>query len=185
MIMSKIPKKIILVLIFCLISCIIFTSTAYASSPDDLISSPDDLISSADDFLKKGEDDAISLDALKNTSNYIYNTLLVIAVAIAVIVGSYLGIKFMLESAEDKAKIKEAMIPFVVGCFVIFGAFGIWKIAVNVGTSISGDSTYVEQEEPEEKYNVPVRTECPWCGEELGSNPLWCSECNRPTGGVF
>jgi len=92
--------------------------------------------------LKTGEDGAIQFESLTKTSNYIYNTLLVVAVAIAVIVGSYLGIKLMLESAEDKAKIKEALIPFVVGCFVIFGAFGIWKIAVEIGTSISGDSSY-------------------------------------------
>ena len=138
MICDKLTKKIVLVLIFVLISCIIFTSTVYAGSLDSMISS-------ADDFLKTGQDNAILTgpdSPLSKTSEYIYNTLLVIAVAIAVIVGTYLGIKFMMESAEDKAKIKEALIPFIVGCFVIFGAFGIWKIAVNVGTSISGDTTY-------------------------------------------
>ena len=108
MICGKLTKKIILVLIFSLMSCIMFTSFAYAASIDNMISS-------ADAFLQTGTDGAISEDALKQTSNYIYNTLLVIAVAVAVIVGSYLGIKFMMESAEDKAKIKESMIPFIVG----------------------------------------------------------------------
>jgi len=159
MICDKLAKKIILVLIFSIISCIIFTSTVYASSPDDLITS-------ADEFLKTGKDDAISLDNLKTTSNYIYNTLLVIAVAVAVIVGAYLGIKFMLESAEDKAKIKESLIPFIVGCFVIFGAFGIWKIAVSVGTSISGETTY------DGALAAPVTgVECPNCGKDVGEIP--------------
>ena len=137
MIMSKIPKKIILVLIFTLISCIIFTSNTYALSLDEMLSG-------AEEFLKKGKDDAIDPTKLAGTSNYIYNTLLVIAVAVAVIVGTYLGIKFMVESAEDKAKIKEAMIPFIVGCFIIFGAFGIWKIVVEVGNSVTGDYSYSE-----------------------------------------
>lgn len=168
MIYDKLIKKIILVLIFSLISCIIFTSTTYAGSIDDMISS-------ADDFLKTGQDDVISLEALRDTSNYIYNTLLIIAVAIAVIVGTYLGIKFMLESAEDKAKIKEAMIPFIVGCFIIFGAFGIWKIVVNVGDSISGDT----------KYEVPgfATTECSVCGKKVHTSDevheRKCKECKN------
>lgn len=187
MICDKLIKKIILILIFSLISCIIFTSTTYAETEESKkkLLTPDEIISSADDFLQTGTDNAIDENALKETSDYIYNTLLVIAVAIAVIVGAYLGIKFMLESAEDKAKIKEAMIPFIVGCFIIFGAFGIWKIAVEVGTSISGDSSYVEESKDDESDTVPVRTECPYCREELGSNPFYCTNCKRPTGGVF
>ena len=138
MIMSKLAKKIILILIFCLISCIIFTSAVYADDPKEkeTIKTVDDMFTAADEFLEKGTDNPINEDALRKTSNYIYNTLLIIAVAIAVIVGTYLGIKFMMESAEDKAKIKEAMIPFIVGCFVVFGAFGIWKIVVTVGSAI-------------------------------------------------
>lgn len=49
------------------------------------------------------------------------------------IVGIIIGIQFMVASAEDKAKVKEALVPYVVGCIVIFGAFTIWSIAVNLG----------------------------------------------------
>ena len=38
----------------------------------------------------------------------------------------------MMASAEDKAKIKEAMIPYVIGCIVIYGAFFIWKVVIMV-----------------------------------------------------
>ena len=122
-------KKIILVLIFCLTLCMIITSNTYAKSIDEMITKADGFISSA-------TDNPIDSTKLKETSDYIYNTLLVIAVAVSVIVGAWLGVKFMIESAEDKAKIKESMIPFVVGCFIVFGAFGIWKIIVNIGNSI-------------------------------------------------
>ena len=49
---------------------------------------------------------------------------------LAVAVGMFLGIKFMISSAEDKAKVKEALIPYIAGCVVIFGAFIIWKLTI-------------------------------------------------------
>lgn len=177
MIYDKLIKKIILVLIFSLISCIIFTSTTYAADKEEnkKILTIDDMMSAADGFLNTGEENAIDKNALRETSNYIYNTLLVIAVAIAVIVGAYLGIKFMLESAEDKAKIKEALIPFIVGCFIIFGAFGIWKIAVDVGEGITGDSkgsstTYTKK--------ADGKLYCDACGDVLSTKEQRNGKCS-------
>ncbi len=96
-------------------------------------------------FLEAGENNAINnaIDegALQKASNSIYNILLSIAIVVAVIIGAVLGIQFIFESAEGKAKITEALIPYIVGCFVVFGAFGIWKIAVNTGESIEGTVT--------------------------------------------
>lgn len=69
---------------------------------------------------------------LKATSDFIYNLLLAIAMVVAVIVGLVIGIRFMTASVEEKAKIKELLVPYVVGCTVIFGAFGIWSLTVNV-----------------------------------------------------
>lgn len=56
------------------------------------------------------------------------------------LVGTIIGIQFMVASAEDKAKVKEALIPYVIGCAVIFGAFTIWSIAVNLGQDIVDSS---------------------------------------------
>ena len=50
---------------------------------------------------------------------------------ITVVVGVILGIIYMMASAVDKAKVKETIIPYLIGSVVIFGAFGIWKIAIN------------------------------------------------------
>ena len=41
----------------------------------------------------------------------------------------------MLGSVEEKADIKAAMVPFIIGCVVVFGAFGIWKIVVTIGNN--------------------------------------------------
>lgn len=94
-----------------------------------------DIFTSGKDFLKNGNsvEETIKTDELKKTSDYIYNTMLGIAVMVAIIVAMVIGIQFMAASADEKAKVKEAILPFIVGCIVVFGAFTIWKIVVNIG----------------------------------------------------
>ena len=43
-----------------------------------------------------------------------------------------IGIQFMMALVEEKAKIKEALMPYFVGCMVVFGAFGLWKLAITI-----------------------------------------------------
>ena len=38
----------------------------------------------------------------------------------------------MLDEYIGQTKVKESMIPFIIGCVVVFGAFGIWKAVVLV-----------------------------------------------------
>ena len=94
----------------------------------------DSVMEGAKDFLNRGQEGVGQLNQqeLQNTSDFIYNLLLAIALVIAVIIGMIIGIQFMTGSVEDKAKIKESLVPYVVGCVVVFGAFGIWKLAVTV-----------------------------------------------------
>ena len=104
-----------------------------------------EVITSSDDWLQKGRqtvtgEQSASQDKyspvyqsdIKKASDTIFNTLLIAAVVISVIVGGILGIQFMLASVEDKAKIKEALVPYVLGCVVAFGAIGIWGIFVKL-----------------------------------------------------
>lgn len=96
------------------------------------------IIDGGSSFIQSGGQSQYELDTdqLKNASNTIYNTLLLAGMAIAVIASSILGIKFMIGSVEEKAQIKEALVPFAIGCIVIFGAFGIWKIAIIIGNKL-------------------------------------------------
>lgn len=73
------------------------------------------------------------------------------------IVGTILGIQFMVASAEDKAKVKEAIVPYVVGCIVIFGAFTIWGTAVNIGQDVLFNITEEEQDERQRTERVVFR----------------------------
>ena len=61
-----------------------------------------------------------------------YNILLTIGIFVAVVVGGIIGIKLMTSSAEGKAEAKALLIPYVVGCVVVFGGFGIWKLVVTL-----------------------------------------------------
>lgn len=96
-----------------------------------------DWVGDAQNFIESGGGTAtVNNDKLKNASNSIYNLLSSIGMIISVVVGIVLGITFMMASAEDKAKVKEALIPYIVGCVVVFGAFGIWKIVINTFSGI-------------------------------------------------
>lgn len=92
---------------------------------------PDEIINEAESFLNQGKTNpTISGEHLKNASSTLYNLLLSIGIFLAVAIGMYLGVKFMMSSAEDKAKVKEALIPYIAGCVVIFTGFAIWRIVI-------------------------------------------------------
>lgn len=97
-----------------------------------------DVITGGDSFLNAGKSQSVGINEkdLQNTSDIVYNMLLIIGICIAVIVSGILGIKFMIGSAEEKAQIKDALIPFIIGCVVVFGAFGFWKIFVTIGNNL-------------------------------------------------
>lgn len=122
--------KIILILIVINIS-LFSINTVQADS------SLSSIISGGDSFIKDGEKDiSIDTEKLKGASDTVYNVLLVIGICVAVIVASILGVQFMIGSAEEKAKVKDAMVIFVIGCIVVFGAFGFWKIFVTIGQNL-------------------------------------------------
>lgn len=119
----------ILVIIFTMLSILIINNyTVQASSLSDAIGGADDFINAG----VKDQSPAISEDNLQGMSDMLYNALLVIATIIAVIVGLVIAIQFMTGSVGERAKIKETLVPYIAGCIVIFGAFGIWKLVVNI-----------------------------------------------------
>lgn len=125
--MKSILTKIIMLIL--VITIVNIPNTTYAM--DDVIQQGDSFLSSANTT------SPIDEDALKSTSDYVYNILFTIAVVLAVAIGMVIGIQFIMGSAAEQAKIKETLVPYVVGVFVVFAAFGIWKIAVNIGNDVS------------------------------------------------
>ncbi|MEE1389456.1 MAG: TrbC/VirB2 family protein [Clostridia bacterium] len=116
---------LIRILVLFILSMMLVMQTTYAV---------DDIIEAGGGFIKKGEQQqqAIQDSQIKTVSDQIYNILLAIGTVIAVIIGAILGIQFMVGSMDEKAKVKESLIPFVIGCVIIFGAFGIWKLIATI-----------------------------------------------------
>ena len=133
--MKKISKKIILI-IFILMLLFSINTKVYAL---------DSIISDGKSFLSDAEKpEGVNEVSLQDASGFLYNILLSVGVIIAVIVATVLGIQFMMSGAEGQAKVKEMIIPFVIGCVVVFGGFGIWKIALSIGTKIESAGIKVD-----------------------------------------
>ena len=80
--------------------------------------------------------DMIDDNKIIKTSKDIYRLLMIIAIVVAALVILVLGIQFMTGSIEQKAKVKEMLMPFGIGCVVIFGSLAIWRIVISVMSSI-------------------------------------------------
>lgn len=138
-------KKIILNLTVIIITILLCCSTqVYA---DDTISS--EIIGGGEDFLDIGKgayanNKPLDEGELNITSKEIFNVLFAIAAILAIGVGLVIGIQFITGSVDEKAKIKETLVPYIVGCVVIFSAFTIWKIVIEIGNNVeSTDTAYI------------------------------------------
>lgn len=107
-----------------------------SASPNHTV---DEIVEEAQEFInigKKSNKTTLNGWNIREGSNTIYKILLSVGIVIATAVGAYLGLKFIMSSAEDKAQVKEALIPYIIGCIVIFGAFIIWQLAINLFGSV-------------------------------------------------
>lgn len=130
--MKKCIANLIVALIIALITIFSLTNFSYAAKvTEDRKQTIDGLISGADNFINSADtNNTIDQGSLKSTIDLIYNILLAIGLIVAVTAGAVLGVQFMMASADGKAEVKEKLIPYTVGCTVIFGAFGIWKLVM-------------------------------------------------------
>lgn len=129
--MKALIKTIFVILICMTIFAISPLNKTYASGLGDIIGG-------ADNFISEGASGTppIKDSDLQELSNPLYTALLVIAIIIAVIMGLVIGIKMMTGSVAEKAKVKETLIPYIAGCIVIFGAFAIWKLVIEIMKTI-------------------------------------------------
>ena len=126
----KLAIKLILVTIITVL--LILNMPIYSKAEISLESILDD----GNSFLNTGSEGVTagmpSESELQNISNSVSGILLTIAVIITLISAVIMGINFTIQSVEDKAKIKESMVPWIIGIFVSFGAYGIWRITMSI-----------------------------------------------------
>ena len=125
-------SKILNILLICAFLVLSITNINYAAPvSEDRNQTIDQVMGGAENFISGANtENTISQSSLKNTIDLIYNILLAVGIIVAVVAGAILGVQFMVTSADGKAELKERLVPYVVGCVVIFGAFGIWKIVM-------------------------------------------------------
>lgn len=145
--MKKTIKKLIFIII---VLILLFSINAEVLAWDGVISDGKGFIQAGEKSGQAG----IDQNALKDLSGYLYNILLTAGVIIAVVVATVLGIQFMMGGAEGQAKVKEMLVPFVIGCIVVFGGFGLWKIAVTIGNQL--EKTAVIDSKTEQIYIAKV-----------------------------
>ncbi len=127
-----------------LISIIVFSIIVFSGSYNYYSNADTDFdstISQGDSFIstgKKKQSDIKTINGSKfsKTVKKVYNSLLVTGMAVSVVIIGVMGVKIIKGSAEEKAEIKEQMLPYIIGCGVMFGAFTIWKIVMIMAGSI-------------------------------------------------
>lgn len=125
--MKKYKKLLINIMVIFIILFNLFIPNAYAGPLQGIVDN-------AQNFVNNGEngENVINTNALKEGSNTLYNVLLVIGIAVAFIWGIVLGIQFITGSLGEKADVKKNLIVYLVGCVIIFGAFGIWRLLLQL-----------------------------------------------------
>ena len=127
---NKVLKVMIKIILLMLIIQTIYTSKTEALSLDGIFKAGDNFINEGKTESQKNE--AINYEEFRLTTNNIGSVLTTLGIVLAVIIGGILGIQIMWGSIEQQVKAKEMIMPYVVGCIVIFGAFGICKLAVTI-----------------------------------------------------
>lgn len=120
----KIKQLISIILIIFLLQVLFLPSISKAEDIGGVVTEGDSWLKNAKVLVDQAK--------LKDANSFIFNSLLAIGIIITVFWGGFIGIKFMYASAEDKADVKQALVPYIIGCIVIYGGFAIWKLVITV-----------------------------------------------------
>lgn len=123
-------KKIFIIIFIVLVAHAIVSPKSYATNTSDIINGGDAFLGKTDNraiFNAQNEQEGV---------DQLYYIMTTIGIALAFLVGSILGIQFITSGAAGQAKVKEKLIPFVLGAIIILGAYGIWRVVYNAFNSI-------------------------------------------------
>ena len=109
-----------------------------SSGSSSQMGSYSDINEKAKDFIKKGsEGETISQQKVEQDLKPLAQILMGIAVLVLLSVGAILGVKYMISGADERAKIKEKLIWYIVSAVLIFGAVAIFNIVINILNNVS------------------------------------------------
>lgn len=123
-------RKSIIILLVISIFFICIPTYSKALTLTEIFDGADKMLAEAND------DDLFDANNEKEAIDTIYWLAMGIAIVAALIIGMVLGIQFITSGASGQAKVKEKLIPYGVGCVVAFGAFGIWKLVLDIMNTV-------------------------------------------------
>lgn len=114
---------------------------------------------------------------IKQAGGYALGIAQVVGIAVGVIMLIILGIKYMLMTwdADDKAKIKEKLVPYVIGAVIMFGATGFLTIVANFAQNMDQPGTSGGSSGP-----VRNNKSCSICGAGIPEGLSSCPRCHTP-----
>lgn len=116
-----------------IVSIILFMTIVLSGQVSMAINGLDDIINRGDNFVNQGDpNNAILENNVKEVSDGIFAIVVVIGIVVAIVAAVIIGMQFVTASVEEKAQLKEKLIPLLVGAAIIFGAVGIWRLVVNI-----------------------------------------------------
>lgn len=121
-------KKVFSVLCIAAILLVTLTNFVYADDPRDMSK----LISSMKDSGTMANTDS----RIGNVINNVIGLLQMVGSGIALIVITLLGMKYILASPSEKADVKKAVMPIIIGCILLFGAVNLMAAVANFASII-------------------------------------------------
>lgn len=121
-------KKVFSVLCIAAILLVTLTNFVYADDPRDMST----LISSMKDSGTMANTDS----RIGNVINNVIGLLQMVGSGIALIVITLLGMKYILASPSEKADVKKAVMPIIIGCILLFGAVNLMAAVANFASII-------------------------------------------------
>lgn len=96
----------------------------------------DQMQNDADTFLNNGAAQSnIKYENIAKEFSGLGQILTMIGAGVMVAVTTYMGIKYLTAGPEAQAKLKTQLIGVVVSGVVIFGAYGIWKLVIEIAST--------------------------------------------------
>ena len=127
--MNLVKKSLLIISLFLLIINIVIANT-YEVEALTL----KEMQEKTEEFLTTGKEESgsIETDGIFDDLVGMGSILTTIGAGVMVAVTLYMGIRFITATPEAQAKLKQQLIGLVVAGFVIFGAYFIWKIVINI-----------------------------------------------------
>lgn len=120
--------KIFKLVLILMIILNIFGTFQYVYADDGI----GDIMREGKEFIDSADGDVLDQGDVKQFSDNIFSAFMAVGMVIAVAVGTILGIQYMFSTVEEKAKSKQHLVVYVIGCAVLLGSFGIWKMVVEL-----------------------------------------------------